>query len=228
MNNSFSRISLESLHAKIASGARHFSSPTSSEKISSADMISPPVTTIENQTSEIAACTLCYLAEQRKNVVVAAEHRKKRIMLVSDFPGIEDENTTETLFSNANSSHNILHRLVERMGCGNQTHRSFAIRCVPRRVIPENGVSQCNKHTLAEIAAVDPDYIICCGHRATRGIIPNPNHSLNALPEVGVLRTVILSKERTVLVIPPPRELELHKEWRSQVWELLKQEIPAD
>jgi len=229
MSNDFSRKAIESLHAKISDGARHFSAPTNPAILPPNDSIPLRNPFIDDTTDGIARCSYCSLAENRKIVAVASEHSKKRIMILSDFPGYEDENSIGVLFESPQSPHNILHRLIERLGCTANTHRSFALRCVPRRIIPENGVSQCSRHTLTEITAVDPDCIICCGYRALKTLPTTPPLVICDVPEFGVIGSLMIAcRERKVMIIPPPRELEVYKEWRSQVWELLKQEIPTD
>jgi uracil-DNA glycosylase family 4 len=230
LNEMSQRMAYEIVHSKIAHGAKHFPTPTPST--SGAINFSP------SEESEVRSaptaeklnpCSDCPLAKPEKAVAWISNLPKKRIFFVSDYPSQDDDGHRGTPFEAAGSPHNILHRLIERLQRSDDTHRTFAIRCVPRKIIENEITEKCNRHLMNEIDAVDPDIVICCGFRALRSVAWGIELPLTGIPEVGTLPPIRLgSRERKIILIPAPRDLELHKEWRAPVLELLKREIPID
>jgi uracil-DNA glycosylase len=232
-NEMSQRMAYEIVHSKIAHGAKHFPTPTSSPSIANATFGSAepeirPIPAAEGA-EKPDPCSDCPFANSQRTVARASNPTKKRIFVVSDYPGPEDDPHQATLFESPASPHNILHRLIERLQCADKTHRAFAIRCAPRKLIENETIEKCSRHLIAEIESVDPDIIICCGLRALRSVTWATALPLTGIPEVGIIPPIRLgSRQRKILLIPAPRDLELHKEWRAPVLDLLKREIPTD
>ena len=174
-------------------------------------------------------CTRCTLCQGRQRVVTSSAIDKKPIVFVSDFPEVTDEaaSSAELLFSNPTSVHNVLQRLLTYLSLSEIVFRTFAIRCVPQKGIPNDALGECNNHLCAEIAAVDPTFIVCCGLRSAQSVLYKLPHSFTQLPEVGEIPPVMIEgKQRRILLIPSARELEANEKWRGATAAFLKRTLP--
>lgn len=224
--------------AQVAHGVQHFPRPVSAqpkapphEEITSA--------TVRVELADVPACVRCDLASTRKRVVLARTFEARPFMALADFPEVHDEEAL-ALFSQDTAASALLVRLFAKLGIDDQVHRSFALKCVPRKSVPNGALEACKPNMLAEITAVDPDVIFCFGVRSFLSLsslasisLPSMSHSQasnkadshsgqGGLIECGECPAVhIAGRDRRVFVFPAARDLAAFPEWRSGVWDVL-------
>jgi uracil-DNA glycosylase len=224
------------MHALIAQGVRHFPHPTQPEVASApAETTTPmeaPASSGATQPlspvaflQEARNCDRCPLVLTRKRVVVSESIAPSPIMVLADFPapGDEDAAVKSTLFEAPESAASVLARLLDRLELGDSVHRSFAIKCVPRKGISNESLPRCAPLLAREIELVNPDIILAFGHRSLAALEQVAGTRFPQSQELGNLgRAPIGGKERQIFSLPSARELELFKEWRGPVWSFLQ------
>lgn len=173
--------------------------------------------------NEIASCQRCPLAKSRKRVVVSEDIQKKSFFILSDFPRKEDEESDQVFAPGSPSS--VLANLVQKLGVLQQSYFSFALKCVPDKGIPQQGISLCATHHLSfELEQVDPQVIFCFGYRALFSL----THLDSKLKDTACCENqdpiTFQFKNKSVMLffLPSASDLQSFPQWRTQVWRQLE------
>lgn len=222
--------SAEKLLALIASGVRHFPRTQPVSPLSPQQHTTQQISTEAKETTQppsalanIVHCQACPLAKSRARVVVERAFEPKTFFVIADFPDSEDESES-ALFEGKGAESMLLHNLLEKLGITKQTHRSFAIKCVPASGIPPDTLQRCSTHLSEEIRAVNPQVLLLFGSRAQTAL----KHAASLLPdspapEAGVWgEGTVSGGQRRIFTLPSFRELAAFREWRSATWAVLK------
>lgn len=168
-------------------------------------------------------------ADVREWRTCVAHWERNPLFVLSDVPSPEDEACEGPLFSAEKSSAAVLCRLLDKLPQGHLAHRSFAQKCFSRKGPLGGDDSVCAREVLSrELARVQPEVVLCFGHRALLGLGEGFQASKEALAELlaacqkghacefhAAWGTV------AVVVLPSALELERFPEWRAGVWERL-------
>jgi uracil-DNA glycosylase family 4 len=226
------------MHTLSAEGVRHFPKPSlpkqeslpqkSSETQISSQSASDLGAQFKDLLASLSDCSACALSQGRNRVIAAHQFLPQKIMVVSDFPEPADElaSAEEPLFTTQKSPHQVLQRLFNYLGISQSIHRSFAIKCIAPRGIPNTTPQTCARYLLAEINCVDPEVIICAGLRSARSVLSKTTWNIAETPELGEIGPLLIQgRFRKVLVVPASTELEANEKWRGPVGAFLKQAL---
>jgi uracil-DNA glycosylase len=183
-----------------------------------------PRTKIENNT-QIANCKLCPLSQTRKKVVVSSMISKKKFFILSEFPEIEDESSSQQFLFDEKSSSGIIIKLLEKLGLFQHCYFSFALKCVPTKGIPSNALTLCAQHNLKrELQDVHPDIILCFGYRSLLALSQfDPTLlSIPLLENSSLFQFNFENTPKKVFFLSNSRDLQAFPHWRKQVWRFLE------
>lgn len=219
----------EQFYALAARGVQHFPKPTPRasapvpvdlESVATPEAVGSVAGAVVAET--LLTCQACPLAAERKRVVTQTQWSPFPLFVLAEFPTFADEDGTG-VWGGESSSTAVLHRLFEKLGVLNAVHASFAIKCAPRKHIPNTSLKACSNHLSHELAAVDPRAIICFGERAVRALHSITGGAFQRTLEVGEESPqVVAGKERRIFVMPSAAELDAHPDWRGEVWRALQ------
>lgn len=229
----------DQLYAQATQGVQRFTRPgeatevsVSIQSINSAEIMAQN-TSIEALNQAIKSCQNCPLSNQRQkvNFTELPLDSKRYCLIVADFPDALTESENQ-MFKGA-GAFKVLDNLLTKLKLNETTsHRSFAIKCLPKKGIPNTTLSQCSFHLRAEFEVLQPQIVLLFGVRAQESwrmanarkgeaqstLVPAPecghwfNEDLNGRPS-------------RIYTLPSARELEAFPEWRMPVWELLREVV---
>lgn len=165
---------------------------------------------------EISLCQSCVLCKTRLKVV-HEEIAIRKYMAIAEFP---QENDEVAFFESEPSQ--LLMRLLQKLEVAEATFRSFAIKCLPKSVLPNDSLLSCAKNVAYEIEHTHAEVLFCFGPRAIRTLEYISGEVFEKVPEVGeVAHVSLFGKMRTIFAFPTLKELVDHPEWRQSVWQSL-------
>lgn len=179
-------------------------------------------------TTQVSTCNRCELAQCRKRVVVATQYEPRDYFVLADFPDVNDEQSSE-VFSSSSPLSAIAINLLNKLKIFSQCHFSFALKCVPAKLLPLNALTTCARSNLApELSQVSPKMILCFGQKAFRALsCLDPLLVQEPFEENTQLRFVFRDNMPIILFfLPSLQDLRDFPQWRKQVWDLLSVAIP--
>ena len=200
-------------------------------RAASTELASPPVAgpslewdrsaPLDAQLSEVAACVAqCVrcpeLARTRKQTVFGVGDPKARVMFIGEAPGADEDRQGEPFVGKAGQ---LLNRIVE--ACGWKREELYicnVLRCRPpgNRTPNEEEAANCREYLDAQIAIVNPEYIVCWGACAAQNL-------LGTKDSVGRMRQRFLQHGRAkVMVTYHPSYLLRNPSMKKPVWDDMK------
>ena len=120
---------------------------------------------------EIRVCPLCRLAQTRTHAVPGEGDFKAKLMFVGEGPG-ENEDVTGRPFIGA--AGNFLNELLGRAGIAREdVFITNIVKCRPpqnRDPLPDE-IAACNDYLMAQIALVEPKFVVTLGSPAMKTLI---------------------------------------------------------
>jgi uracil-DNA glycosylase len=190
---------------------------------------------------EVAKCTLCSLAKTRQTVIFSEKLKQKKFFILLEYPNekletlkinhekdflefIQPEslvppspkqtthvkdNLEAEVFESGNYA---IRNLLFKLGIQNDSHISFALKCVPRKGIPSVGAFECAKHNLKlELDAINSENIFVFGSIA-----------INAI-NIALQQNSHWQEGKNLFFFPSALELAVNPSWRINVWDSLAQ-----
>ncbi len=232
----------DQLYAQATQGVQRFAKPGESTEGSvsiqsnqsiNSDKIKAQDTSIEALNQAIKSCQNCPLSNQRQKVNFAELplDSTRYCLVVADFPDALTESENQ-MFKGA-GAFKVLDNLLTKLKLNeNTSHRSFAIKCLPKKGIPNTTLSQCSFHLRSEFEVLQPQIVLLFGVRAQESwkmanARKGEAQSIFApAPECGHWFNEDLNgRPSRIFALPSARELEAFPEWRMPVWELLREVV---
>jgi DNA polymerase len=166
---------------------------------------------------QVAACTRCEeLANSRKQTVFGVGNPEAEILFIGEAPGQDEDEQGEPFVGRAGK---LLNDIIKAAGLTREEiYICNILRCRPprnRNPKPEEAAN-CREYLDAQIALVDPDYIVCWGGVAAKNL-------LNTETSVGRMRGQFFKYGRAkVLVTYHPSYLLRNAKDKIKVWEDMK------
>lgn len=139
---------------------------------SSSDVPGDRVAQLAAVALRVAACTRCdELARTRRQTVFGVGNPQARVMFIGEAPGADEDEQGEPFVGRAGQ---LLNRII--VACGWQRSDLYIcniLRCRPpgNRTPEPQEAANCREYLDAQIAIVDPEYIVCWGSCATQNLL---------------------------------------------------------
>lgn len=165
----------------------------------------------------VSKCQRCQeLAEQRRQTVFGTGDPNARIMFVGEAPGADEDRQGEPFVGAAGQ---LLNKIIAACGLTREEiYICNILRCRPpgnRNPLPQEA-SNCREYLDAQIAIVQPEYIVCWGTIAAQNL-------LNEQRSVGKLRGSFLKHgDAKVLCTYHPSYLLRYPQQKKEVWADMK------
>jgi uracil-DNA glycosylase len=207
--------------AQIARGVQRFPPPHSaSEAALEVEQLPSEIASPAHRLPSELKCEKCPLKSSRTQLVAEPSFSPRKYMALLDFPDAAEQDSPE-LFRNEKLASHIAMRLLMRLGIQEQTHKSFALKCVPKNGIPNGALKSCHDPLQFELERVAPQVLFCFGLRALLSLATLYGFQLEQSVEIGELIHTKLPFR--VFCLPSVRELESFPEWRAAVWHALQE-----
>ena len=126
---------------------------------------------LEELAEEIRSCPKCRLAETRINAVPGEGSATARIMFVGEGPGENEDKTGRPFVGQAGK---VLNRMLEQAGIAREdVFISNIVKCRPpgNRVPLADEVETCSDYLMAQIAVIEPKFVIPLGGSALKTLL---------------------------------------------------------
>ncbi len=167
--------------------------------------------------ARVATCTRCQeLAATRQQTVFGVGDPAARVMFIGEAPGADEDEQGEPFVGRAGQ---LLTKII--IACGwtrEELYICNILRCRPpgNRLPEPLEAANCREYLNAQIAIVDPDYIVCWGSCASQNL-------LGSEETIGKLRGRFYTHGRAkVLCTYHPSYLLRNPEAKKPVWEDMK------
>jgi uracil-DNA glycosylase len=175
--------------------------------------------------SQLQGCTRCSLGCGRVHFVLP---KKADVFVLAEAPtpsvdAALGEEPQKLLFEMEKSTEVLLSRLLQRLPQHIAVHRSYGLKCLPRKglAIKERGL--CARKVLAlELEAVKPKLVFAFGNWARFALLESNLFSFSSNTELAFLIPSAATGpfgSLTTVVFPSVEELTTHPSWRAEVWE---------
>ena len=181
------------------------------------------LSTTERQTQltvlaeQVSACTRCSeLAETRTQTVFGVGDAAARVMFIGEAPGADEDRIGEPFVGAAGQ---LLNRII--VACGltrEQIYIANILKCRPpgNRNPSVDEAANCRGYLDAQIAVIDPEYIVCWGSVAAKNL-------LDSTDSIGRMRSRFFSYGRArVLCTYHPSYLLRNPAAKKEVWKDMK------
>ena len=176
-----------------------------------------PIVEFDMLRARVAACTRCReLAETRTQTVFGVGDPNADILFLGEAPGADEDRVGEPFVGRAGQ---LLDRIIVACGWKRQDiYICNILKCRPpgNRNPSPTEAANCREYLDAQIARVDPDYIVCWGSVAAKNL-------LNADTPIGRMRGKFYSHGRAkVLCTYHPSYLLRNPDAKRDVWDDMK------
>ena len=165
----------------------------------------------------VAECVRCpHLAQTRTQTVFGVGNPQARILFIGEAPGADEDRTGEPFVGKAGQ---LLTKIIE--ACGWKREELYLcniLRCRPpeNRTPTEVEAQNCREYLDAQIAIVDPEYIVCWGSCAAQNL-------LSTKEPIGKMRQRLFQHGRArVLCTYHPSYLLRNPAAKKPVWDDMK------
>ena len=165
----------------------------------------------------VAACTRCQeLAETRTQTVFGVGHPAARLLFIGEAPGADEDRQGEPFVGKAGQ---LLNKIIEACRLKREdVYICNILKCRPpgNRTPSHDEAALCREYLDAQIATVDPDYIVCWGSVAAQNL-------LDTTAPIGRLRGKFYRHGRAqVLCTYHPSYLLRNPAAKKDVWDDMK------
>ena len=121
---------------------------------------------------EIDICTKCILERTRINPIVGEGNEKAQVLFVLDSVS-EEEDIKQQLLADKNGKY--FRRFLEYSKLDlKKCYFTTLTKCSSHgKLIEQESILKCNEFLIAQIALINPEYIVTVGERATKSLLEN-------------------------------------------------------
>jgi uracil-DNA glycosylase len=206
----------EQLLAQVAAGVEKFHPAWVKARFDGVSTDSGEVKVVLDATllrDTIANCSACALSASRLGVCVSALLEPADVFVLAEAPTPLAESSIfeskSNLFEGSGFPDALLGRLLARLPANLKVHRSYALKCVPRKNVSLSERNVCAEKTLVnELLCVQPKWIFVFGAMA--------ESALRSTLDVSACEH--LKSRISTHVFPSAEQLDAHVGWRAAVW----------
>lgn len=167
--------------------------------------------------ARVATCTRCQeLASTRQQTVFGVGNPQARVMFIGEAPGADEDEQGEPFVGRAGQ---LLNKIITACGwTREEIYICNILRCRPpgNRLPEATEAHHCREYLNAQIAIVDPEFIVCWGTCASQNL-------LGSEETIGKMRGRFYTHGRAkVLCTYHPSYLLRNPEAKKPVWEDMK------